>query len=76
MRGYGARWRAYSRRYLREHPRCASCGEQAEATDHVAAVTGPDDPGFWDPGNHQALCWGCHSRKTAKRDGGFGRRRG
>lgn len=28
---------------------------------------------FWDPSNWQPLCAGCHSTKTAKEDGGFGR---
>lgn len=30
---------------------------------------------MWDEDNLQPLCHGCHSRKTALRDGGFGRGR-
>jgi len=40
--------------------------------DHIQPVKGPEDPAFWDPRNHQALCRSCHSAKTAARDGGFG----
>jgi 5-methylcytosine-specific restriction protein A len=35
-------------------------------------VTGPDDPLFYDPDNHQPLCASHHGRKTAKENGGFG----
>jgi len=39
--------------------------------DHVRPHKG--DPAlFWDHGNWQPMCWPCHSRKTAKSDGGFG----
>lgn len=30
---------------------------------------------FWDRANWQPLCWRCHSRKTAREDGGFGNAR-
>jgi 5-methylcytosine-specific restriction protein A len=29
---------------------------------------------FWNRENWQALCWRCHSRKTAKEDGRWGTR--
>jgi 5-methylcytosine-specific restriction endonuclease McrA len=32
--------------------------------DHIHPVTGPDDPAFYDPANHQSLCHACHSAKT------------
>ncbi|WEG14915.1 HNH endonuclease [Pullulanibacillus sp. KACC 23026] len=49
--------------------------EPSRHTDHIKPVSGPNDPLFWDPNNHQALCVSCHSTKTAKEDGGFGRRK-
>jgi len=66
--------------YLQRFPLCAECARKgivqgAEHVDHIKPVDGPDDPGFWDAQNHQALCISCHSRKTATEDGGFGRPR-
>jgi 5-methylcytosine-specific restriction enzyme A len=76
-RGYGHRWRKYRLWFLRRHPVCVTPGCNAEATDvdHVDAVAGPDDPGFWREANHQALCGACHRRKTVRENGGFGRER-
>lgn len=72
-RGYDWRWRKYSERFLWKHPVCAcGCGQPAEEVDHIEPVTGPDDPRFWDPTNHQALSKTCHSRKTARENRGFG----
>lgn len=78
-RGYGWRWRCYSARRLKEHPLCVACEEEgivglASETDHRIPVTGPDDPLFWEPTNHQSLCGMHHRRKTATEDGGFGRK--
>lgn len=77
-RGYTARWQRYRRQYLAKNPLCAECERQgrlraATDVDHIKAVTGPNDPLFWDPENHQGLCHECHSRKTAKEDGRFGK---
>lgn len=82
-RGYNARWAAYSRRYRKENPLCVDCLARGVLTsvehgghvDHVKAVSGPDDPLFWEPSNHQSLCQPCHSAKTAGEDGGLGNRR-
>lgn len=90
-RGYGPKWARYSRRRLKQHPQCeglriAIGGELvvnthpgrkagAVATDHIVPVEGEQDPLFWDPENHQSACDRCHSVKTAKYDGGFGRRK-
>lgn len=59
------------------NPLCIHCYAEglltpSEHVDHIDAVNGPDDPKFWDPDNHQALCYSCHSKKTVKEDGGFG----
>jgi 5-methylcytosine-specific restriction protein A len=51
------------------------CHQPSTCTDHITPVHGPDDRLFWDERNHQDLCWSCHSSKTAKEDGGFGRRK-
>ena len=76
-RGYTARWARYSRQYRKENPLCAGCYRRGIIkvgghVDHVIPVSGPDDPLFWEPTNHQGLCIECHSRKTALEDGGFG----
>lgn len=42
--------------------------------DHIEAHEGQGDPRFWNMANLQLLCHGrCHARKTATKDGGFGR---
>lgn len=77
QRGYTWRWAQYSKSYRARHPLCVECERQGRVTpaqhvDHIQAVSGPDDPMFWDESNHTGLCAPCHSRKTAKQDGGFG----
>ena len=72
-RGYGGRWARYRRMYLAAHPICVKCRRGAVDVDHIVAVSGPDDPLFWEESNHQALCHSCHSEKTVKENGGFGR---
>lgn len=74
-RGYGGRWVAY-RRWFLSFPCNAICGvcERAPAVviDHVQAVSGPDDPLFWEASNHLAECRSCHSAKTIVCDRGYG----
>ncbi len=79
QRGYGYRWQKTSKAYLAAHPLCADPYRvhdelvvPATQTDHVTPHKG-DMKLFWDPHNWQGLCDGCHSRKTASEDGGFGR---
>lgn len=69
-RGYGPKWSGYSKRYREEHPWCLHCERQGRKSpvavvDHIKPVTGPTDPGFWTPANHQPLCLSCHAVKTA-----------
>lgn len=76
-RGYDYRWQQYRIRFLALHPLCEKCLLKyrvvpATDVDHIIPVSGPDDPLFWDSDNHQALCHGCHSEKTAMENGGFG----
>jgi 5-methylcytosine-specific restriction protein A len=63
-------WYAKSKAYLKQHPICEACGRYpATEVDHIipVAVGGTDD---WD--NLMAMDKACHSRKTARYDGGFG----
>lgn len=78
-RGYDRRWEQYRAAFLADNPWCLHCllaGDSTPATDvdHVRPANGQADPLFWDTANHQPLCHRCHSRKTAREDGGFGRR--
>lgn len=68
-RGYGYKWQKYARGFLSRNPFCVACESlgrdtAAECVDHIMPVTGPADPVFWTPKNHQPLCWKCHGRKT------------
>lgn len=79
-RGYGWKWRTYVEAYKRRNPLCVHCLARnvitpMQAVDHVKKVSGPSDPLFWVPTNHQSLCNPCHSVKTATEDGGFGNSR-
>ena len=76
-RGYTQNWVRYTKIYRMNHPLCVICQREGRLTpsqhvDHIVAVSGRDDPMFWEPNNHQALCASCHSKKTATEDGGFG----
>jgi 5-methylcytosine-specific restriction protein A len=69
-RGYDARWHRYRDWYLRQHPLCVECAKAGVATaativDHIIPVRGPDDPRFYEYGNHQSLCTEHHAKKTA-----------
>lgn len=75
-RGYSYRWQKASKAFLREHPLCVECerngiAKAATCVDHIIPHRG-DRRLFWDVSNWQPLCQECHSRKTAREDGGFG----
>jgi len=55
--------------------RCASHGwvTRGRYLDHIRPATGPDDPAFFDPANHQLLCASCHDAKR-QRESQAGRR--
>ncbi|MEC7815831.1 HNH endonuclease signature motif containing protein [Marinobacter alkaliphilus] len=62
------------------NPLCAECSRQGRITaatdvDHIIPHRG-DLKLFWSRSNWQSLCHPCHSRKTAREDGGFGNDRG
>lgn len=77
-RGYGTRWERYRRWYF-SFPCNVLCGicERAPGVvlDHVQAISGPNDPLFWETWNHLGECVPCASRKTALCDGSFGHAR-
>lgn len=71
-RGYNARWRRESKKFLQLHPLCEECLKEGKATtatvvDHIIPHRG-DPELFWDRSNWQALCKKCHDRKTRTRD--------
>lgn len=67
------RWTRARLAFLRTAPLCAQCRRPANTVDHIVPHR-MDEGLFWDEANWQALCASCHSRKTAREDGGFGRR--
>lgn len=71
-----ARWVRARRYFLNRNPLCVRCMEvgklvDASVVDHIIPHKG-NPKLFWKQTNWQALCKGCHDRKTAKEDGGFG----
>lgn len=70
-----ARWAREKAAFLArpENRLCAcGCGRKAAVVDHRQPWKG-NLTLFWDRTNWQGLAWPCHSRKTARQDGGFGR---
>ncbi len=70
---YPKAWRSIRAAYIAAHPLCEICGAPAQHVDHRDG-----DTSHGEPSNLAALCRSCHSRKTARENGGFGnpRRRG
>lgn len=65
---FTARWRAMRARVMREQAYgCADCGRVTAAleVDHIVKHEGAAGR-FWDRANLQALCRGCHQRKTQR----------
>lgn len=80
-RGYDSDWRNARDWHIGEHPLCAECERQGivkagEHVDHIIPFRGIEDPLRLDADNLQTLCRECHSRKTAREDGGFGGNKG
>ncbi len=72
-----ARWRRFRKLILAEQPICVACeasGRVVPATDvdHIEPRLARPDLAF-EPTNCQALCHGCHSRKTRREalEGGY-----
>ncbi|MEQ8409115.1 MAG: HNH endonuclease [Gammaproteobacteria bacterium] len=73
---YNYRWQKASKAFLVSNPFCIDCEAQgklepATETDHEIPHRG-DLKLFWDKSNWRPRCKPCHSRKTAREDGGFG----
>lgn len=69
-RGYDKDWEKQRKAFLAVHRFCG-CGARAVVVDHVQPHKG-DAKLFGDQRNWQPMCKPCHSRKTAREDGGFG----
>lgn len=73
---YDHKWRQARAIFLRRNPLCAHCKADGRVTvanevDHVIPHKGNLSL-FWNRANWSALCKPCHSKKTAKENGGFG----
>lgn len=68
-----AAWRAIRMQVLGSEPLCRTCAAKGvtRGANHVDHIDG--DAHNNSPENLQPLCAPCHSRKTAREDGGFGR---
>lgn len=69
----GDKFRKARAAFMAAHPLCEICGGLSSDLDHITPHKG-DPVLFWDSDNWQALCASCHSKKTAREDGGFGNR--
>jgi 5-methylcytosine-specific restriction endonuclease McrA len=68
---YNHDWRSLRAHFLALNPTCKLCGAMAVHADHIK--TAKEFPELrLSISNLQPLCHSCHSRKTAKEDGGFG----
>lgn len=70
-------WKDVRKAQLQKYPLCAHCFEAhvhttATCVDHKIAMAVGGHP--VDPDNLESLCQSCHSKKTIRRDGGFGNR--
>lgn len=72
-RGYGAHHGRWRKMVLARDPLCRhpGCGAPATDADHIVPLA---RGGTWSLQNGQGLCHPHHSEKTAREDGGFGRR--
>jgi len=72
QRGYNKDWQVVRAEYLAYHANCANpyCSNAATEVDHIVSLR---KGGTHEYNNLRAYCKPCHSRKTAKVDGSFGR---
>lgn len=74
-RGYDSHWQKLRLTVLAEEPLCRDCSAaglvvEAVHVDHLIALS---KGGTDDRENLVPLCASCHSKKTVREDGGFGR---
>jgi len=78
-RGYDRRWRRLRRMHLMKHPLCEDPfgvhGRRTVMGEHVDHIVPLARGGSNHESNLQTLCVSCHSRKTVRCDGGFGKAR-
>ncbi len=73
-RGYGAAWQKLRRVALqRDNGICVACGKVVGLRGHVDHIVPLSSGGGNDLANLQTLCASCHSIKTDREDGGYGR---
>jgi len=70
QRGYGTDWQAL--RAATPHTPCKGCSRPWKSGFHLDHKLARNAGGTDDASNLHWLCHSCHSRKTAKQDGGFG----
>lgn len=59
------RWRKLRLELLKDNPICQECQkEYSKVADHIKPVRLGGE--FWDVGNIQMLCNGCHAKKSAR----------
>ncbi|WIW52052.1 HNH endonuclease [Mesorhizobium mediterraneum] len=74
QRGYSKKWDVEAKAFLSlpVNRLCAcGCGRASQMVDHKIPHRGNPQL-MWDRSNWQPMTTACHSRKTAKHDGGFG----
>ncbi|QQP93545.1 HNH endonuclease (plasmid) [Skermanella sp. TT6] len=77
-RGYDGDWRRLRLAHIQSEPLCRRCKAEgrivvADVVDHIVPISVDPDRRL-DPSNLQSLCKHHHDVKTAREDGGFGRR--
>lgn len=70
QRGYDTAWHARRRAFLATHPTCCECGKPATHVDHIVRMRDCQRLGWSIEQTHadanlRAMCWSCHSRRTA-----------
>lgn len=75
--GYDRHWQRLRAMKLRDEPLCRACKAEGRivAANEVDHRTPKSQGGTDDWENLQSLCKSHHSEKTAREDGGFGKRR-
>ena len=74
-RGYGRAWERLAGAFRNRHPYCADpfgLHDGSVPGSHVDHIVPRSADGTDEWSNLQTLCASCHSRKTARCDGGFG----
>jgi 5-methylcytosine-specific restriction protein A len=66
------RWRKIRNAWLNDHPFCFQCEKNGVVKIATVLDHKDGDANNNDESNYQSLCASCHSRKTARFDGGFG----